>query len=259
MHGQSPRESKNYPVIVVGTGRCGTSAVAGVLQRLGIFMGNTFVPPNDSNVRGTYEDVEFQYLDDLFLKGNCSEDAWYDTVIGLIESRMSTVGVWGWKTPTLTDLLAFYTKLLPKAHYLMVERDIEATIESCIKAYGWNKEFAKRIVLRRSESIHHYICSPKDKDAVVLNFNELITAPETVINDMLSWLGRFGVSPHASQVQAAIRSIDVAQDKGSKVKSKGTPVKIKPSSIEGSKNPAKGEGGNQTIAQSANKGGSFHN
>ena len=47
--------------LVVGTGRSGTSTVARVMhEKLGISMGNEFVPSNEFNEKGYYEDVVLQ-------------------------------------------------------------------------------------------------------------------------------------------------------------------------------------------------------
>ena len=58
----SPQKGFENPIMVVGEGRCGTSAVAGILHHLGVFMGEDFVPPNHTNVYGHWEDIDFHDL-----------------------------------------------------------------------------------------------------------------------------------------------------------------------------------------------------
>ena len=45
-------------LIVTGTGRSGTSAVASVLHESGVCMGTEFAPPSEYNARGFYEDLQ---------------------------------------------------------------------------------------------------------------------------------------------------------------------------------------------------------
>ena len=52
-------------VVVLGTMRSGSSAVAGALHKAGISMGKFLMPGNEFNERGYYEDEEFYALPPL--------------------------------------------------------------------------------------------------------------------------------------------------------------------------------------------------
>jgi len=229
------------PIIVTGTGRSGTSMVAGILRQLGIHMGYTMVPYNISNPKGHFEDIEFHYLNALFLKQACTEDAWYSEVIPLIKRRMAEGRPWGWKTPSTTDLIAYYTQLLPEAHYLVVRRNTKDIRESCIKAYDWDAQFTIKHIGERLARMDKWL--PRVKNKHVVQFEELITEPCSVITNMLPWLEQARVRPSQAQLRAAIRSVDMADKKGGH----GSTVKVKPSSQDGTHQPGKKGGKDQTI------------
>jgi len=56
-------------VIVLGTGRSGTSMVAGCLARSGYFMGDRLLPADENNLTGYFEDVGMNALNEDILEG----------------------------------------------------------------------------------------------------------------------------------------------------------------------------------------------
>ncbi len=57
-----------YNVLILGSGRSGTSMVAGSLAKAGYYMGTRFVPPRDSNPKGFFEDHEINDINEAILK-----------------------------------------------------------------------------------------------------------------------------------------------------------------------------------------------
>ncbi|RME58681.1 sulfotransferase family protein, partial [Candidatus Parcubacteria bacterium] len=55
-------------VLILGSGRSGTSMVAGTLAKAGYFMGTQFVPPRESNPKGFFEDHEINDINEAILK-----------------------------------------------------------------------------------------------------------------------------------------------------------------------------------------------
>lgn len=53
--------------IILGSGRSGTSMVAGTLFRAGYFMGNKLLPSNDDNPKGYFEDYEINAINEDLL------------------------------------------------------------------------------------------------------------------------------------------------------------------------------------------------
>jgi len=85
------------PIIVVGPGRCGTSAVAGILHYLGVFMGEGFVLADENNPYGHWEDKEFHDLNDALSTRRISSSQWNYWVGQLIQKRRALQIPWGWK------------------------------------------------------------------------------------------------------------------------------------------------------------------
>jgi len=57
-----------HSVIVLGSGRSGTSMVAGALAASGYFMGERLLPPNESNPKGYFEDSRVNALNERILE-----------------------------------------------------------------------------------------------------------------------------------------------------------------------------------------------
>ncbi len=56
-----------HNVIILGSGRCGTSMVAGTLAGAGYFMGDQFCSPRESNPKGFFEDKEINQINEDLL------------------------------------------------------------------------------------------------------------------------------------------------------------------------------------------------
>lgn len=54
-------------IIILGTGRSGTSMVAGTLSRAGYQMGNNYIPARDSNPKGFFEDSHIVRINERLL------------------------------------------------------------------------------------------------------------------------------------------------------------------------------------------------
>ena len=54
-------------IIILGSGRSGTSMVAGTLAQAGYFMGEQLLPPNNANPKGFFEDIEVNAINEDIL------------------------------------------------------------------------------------------------------------------------------------------------------------------------------------------------
>ena len=108
-------------VIVLGFYRTGSSAIAGILHHLGVFMGDDFDPPNDNNPQGYWEDLEFKHFHKAILDGEDVEQRYID----LIQKREEHK-IWGVKDPLLCLLLPNLIKNLRTQYRIIhITRDVD--------------------------------------------------------------------------------------------------------------------------------------
>ncbi len=122
------------PIIVVGTGRCGTSTVASMLVRLGVHMGAGFTS-DESNPLGFFEDALIRDVN-RERAGGGSVEFWRNTMAHIVEERRAAAqGPWGWKDPRAADFMEDVVKLCPDATYIRCTRDRSETIRSFMRWY----------------------------------------------------------------------------------------------------------------------------
>jgi hypothetical protein len=100
--------SDDAPIVVIGTGRGGTSMLAGALAKLGVFMGERAYPP-------VYEDVG---LSEAF------EEKDYRQVSRIASAYNKSYPRWGWKRPSAIAYLDDVERLLPEPSYVFIFKDI---------------------------------------------------------------------------------------------------------------------------------------
>jgi len=128
----SPEPGKDMaerPVFVVGMHRSGTSAVAGALNRLGVWLGETLIEPRSGvNDGGFFENPDILALHEELLHGLGRSwrhpvplpDGWLDdprvaplaSRAGLLAANLARGGRWGVKDPRLCLLLPLWRRVL---------------------------------------------------------------------------------------------------------------------------------------------------
>lgn len=139
-------------LIVLGAARGGTSMVAGLLYRMGVFMGTRM----DKVV---YEDVELS---------GAIESGDFNAVARMIRERNDKYGLWGWKRPAVVDHIGQLHGSLRNPHYIAVFRDIAAiAVRNRISV---NSELLSNM----KQSLNHFLR--------IVNFIETVDAPAMVIS-----------------------------------------------------------------------------
>jgi hypothetical protein len=122
--------SEEKTIVVLGCPRGGTSLIAGLLYRFGIFMGD--------NLKKQYEDKTFKNRTYVEYKQN-------------IERRNNEYKVWGWKLPNTIYYIASITPLLRNPYFIIVYRDPFSI--ACSSAAHDGRELDQRLL---NVPINHY-------------------------------------------------------------------------------------------------------
>ena len=120
---------------ITGCSRSGTSMIASLLQKGGLDIGSRLVEASESNIRGHFEDSDFQQLHIAVLGALGLDTDGYVVEPGvrvggsflararaLIQARREAGHAWGWKDPRTTLFLDFWAELLPEACFLLLFR-----------------------------------------------------------------------------------------------------------------------------------------
>jgi hypothetical protein len=203
-------QTKNKVVIVTGTGRCGTSAVAGILHKLGVHMGDQFIPGNETNPAGTFEDKDFAALQQQFLRGHITEEDFKEKVTKLIKEKDKHDGVWGWKMPNTSQLLYLYKDLLPKAYYIWCRRDKTEVLDSLQNAYGWDQSRAKKLYdIRAPQFAEH----KKDLERTFeLEWKNVLAKPRRVVMQLINFVGLKNFSNNIDEAVKHVKTPEQMQN-----------------------------------------------
>ena len=199
-----PDPSRDRPfIIVTGTGRSGTSAVARVLHESGVRMGSEFDPPSEFNAEGFYEEVGLrvmneQILAELGIAGiwRSGRWPWRSTVLAAAThygdqmDALAASALDGWKDPILNVTLEAWLPYLPSRPKLVVcLRSPDAYAESVARKFGladratmrrrWDREYRRLLAVIRDYQI----------EATCVEYDALVEHPEPVVAALAEFVG----------------------------------------------------------------------
>lgn len=194
-------------IVVIGTGRSGTSLFAGMLHYLGVDMGKDFISADFNNLTGHWEDKEFAGLNRMAVKKEISEEDWVKVTEDLLTERSNSLKTarWGWKIPITTNLIGWYKKhgFLDKMELIWIDRKQEDCIESCMRCYGHTKEQATKLITKR-----YAILVEAEKQGLIkmrIKFDGLISEPKTIIDKVNE---EFNLNATDEQKQMALEMVN---------------------------------------------------
>lgn len=190
-------------IIIAGSGRSGTSAVARMVHEAGLSVGHDLIEADESNAEGYFEERVLIALNDAILN-DVGLNEWFadasreqileaarargDAMRGLVESATAA-----WKDPRLCWTLEAWMELLPeRPRVIICLRSPSEVVASTLKYYGQASEEAVRHIEHRWLSEYgrmiEVICE-YGIEAISIEFAELHGDPERAVLPVERFLG----------------------------------------------------------------------
>jgi len=159
---------KQKTIIPLGVFRGGTSAIAGILRHLGVYMGENFDPANN------HEDLEFQLKSIPEIKAK-------------IEERNKTHDVWGYKFPGTIFDIDKLVSLYRNPYFIAVMRDPFAIALSEKKYNG--REICEGLVIahKHTQELIKFILKD-NHPTIIISYEKLLIHPEMTIKGIVEFL-----------------------------------------------------------------------
>lgn len=153
-------EPNSKAVVVLGSGRSGTSVLARAINIAGVDLGSGFIKSNRTNPKGffenkkivnTHKEIGAILKSRPFLKGFPYFDgvrSYRNELRDYIQEEFFNKKVWGWKDPRNNEFLEMWKGILKEinveGNYLIIIRNPVDVIASYKRAYDRDETWAKR-------------------------------------------------------------------------------------------------------------------
>lgn len=197
-------------LIILGMHRSGTSALAGQCASLGFWLGDDLLPPQPSNPKGFYEDIELMLANDrlvtLMFGGWASPLSWQESLAGIpldhprigeivaaIRTLLERRGapMWAVKDPRISRLLPLWWPMLRgmdvDARLMMAVRHPSEVAASLAHRDGLGAVTARLMWLRHVAEPLAY-AHEHNLPIAIMPYETLLTAPDRLA-EMLAGAG----------------------------------------------------------------------
>ncbi|WP_439627624.1 hypothetical protein [Gemmata sp.] len=198
-------------ILVVGHVRSGTSAVAGVLRALGVFMGRGFLPAGEWNPAGDWSDLEFKSLHLEATHRGFAAVA--DRYSALVQERREH-GAWGLKCHALLSEKVWPDAVaaLPRPDLVIrTERAIEESVASLELRRGDRGVLGdcRRLVLdtaAQADRIARSLGAP----VLEVRFGELVRDAASGVSRIAAAVGLSATASAVTAVRADLHRVTIA-------------------------------------------------
>lgn len=194
-------------IIVLGTGRSGTSAISSVLNNLGVHMGDWFVETPRNNPEGTFEDGElFDMARDVLTGTKLIEE--YKPII---LERANEHSIWGMKDPLLSSFAHYIWDILLEHRHevriIFAKRPRHETINSYMRACHSGRITANRWY---DDSMRNLAARAIEWEGPILDvdFNELKRDPQGQVARIMHFAFEGRELPGPAEYNVAVAHID---------------------------------------------------
>lgn len=189
-------------VIVLGMHRSGTSVVAGILQILGVPMGEDAWGSNYSNPFGHFEDKEFIDLNDRILKmagGDWSHppkrediiragEMFRDEVKYIIEKR-NGLNMWGWKDPRTILTLEIFIHHILNPRFVITYRNNLEIAQSLKERDGFSIEESLHLIQLYNIALDGILRHYQGEEAHLLAYENILANPQLESEKIAQFVG----------------------------------------------------------------------
>ncbi|MFF1858029.1 sulfotransferase family protein [Bacillus mycoides] len=199
--------SKRKLFLVIAIHRSGSSAVAGVLDLLGVNMGNNLLQATPANIKGFFENVNFIMINEKILE--ILNMTWmtprlrrknFESEYQLVQSKLlldesksvfnkEMKLIWGLKDPRILltfDVWKSYLEDTSDITYVFVWRPLEESIKSLSYRDNIDLKLAEDILKIYYKNFMYYRAELKrtNNDIVDIHFKDLLKNPESFVREI---------------------------------------------------------------------------
>ena len=203
--------------IVLGMHRSGTSAVAGMLDRLGVRMGpktagSGWIGRHWSNPMGHFENPDLVWLNGRILdydgSGVHESPSWAEIpqraqalAHDIDRTLLATAGdLWGWKDPWSVLTIEEFLPRLHDPRFIFVFRDPVQVAQSLLRRDGTGLEESHRIAARFASQLKEIASRHTEIPRLELQFEEVMHHPAETVDRLAAFAG---LHPSPEQRRAA--------------------------------------------------------
>lgn len=191
-------------VVILSLGRTGSSMLAQILRKMGVFMGYVFQQADHANPLGFWEDVAFQRLNEHMIANlptprtviRTEQDIWQNMAeLVIARDREFRFGLWGWKNTHTALTITLWDSLLSNPRYIWLDRDREEIAESHFRAWGVDKQLVRENYDIYTGAITAFL---QDREYLYLTYDNLLATQN--VEQIAAFLGIKGDVEQARDV-----------------------------------------------------------
>ena len=191
-------------VVILGMHRSGTSMIAGILDCLGVDLGEDQPGKQWSNPLGHFEDADFLSLNKNILASAggswdhppkksaiiAQREKFRSSIAELID-RQSKDGIespWGWKDPRTSLTIDLFLPFLHNPMVIWCRRNHKAVSGSLLKRNQIQIPNGLELIRYYEGQIRDFLIQHPEIPVLELDYDEVIEAPERWINELILFL-----------------------------------------------------------------------
>jgi len=187
-------------IIVLGMHRSGTSLTAGILNALGVHLGEKLIGATASNPIGHFENAEFVELNDILLLAANGDGAHPPSLSELAAVRdrfapriqhliaRSERDLWGWKDPRTSLTISLYLPFLRNPYVILCKRNPIQIAESLQKRSGTSREEGLRMTRMYEERIKEFVERNPDLRTLEISYEEMLIDAQGTVGKLIAFL-----------------------------------------------------------------------